>query len=197
MSSVPISSLTVICMSKIVGVVCSPRLGGNTEILIKEALEGAKGKGADVGLITLSGREIRPCDHCGACYERGDCHIRDDMEEIYGQLLEADGIVLGSPVYFWTVSAQAKLFMDRTYALRYPNLRLRDKIGGAIAVAGRRGQLEALTLINNFFLGQGMIPTGLGVDGRGSKEGEVREDARAMDDAKELGERIAERIMTK
>ncbi len=193
MSSVPISTPMVICV-KVLGVVCSPRLGGNTEILVGEALGGAKAKGADVELATLSGKQIRPCDHCGACYETGECHIKDDMEEIYEQLLGADGVILGSPVYFWSVSAQAKSVIDRTYALRYPSLRLRDKIGGAIAVAGRRGQLEALTVINNFFLGQGMIPAGLGVDGRGSEKEEIREDTRAMEQAKSLGARIVELV---
>ena len=193
MSSVPISTPMVICV-KVLGVVCSPRLGGNTEILVGEALGGAKAKGADVELATLSGKQIRPCDHCGACYETGECHIKDDMEEIYKQILGADGVILGSPVYFWSVSAQAKSVIDRTYALRYPSLRLRDKIGGAIAVAGRRGQLEALTVINNFFLGQGMIPAGLGVDGRGSEREEIREDNRAMEQAKSLGARIVELV---
>jgi multimeric flavodoxin WrbA len=193
MSSVQISTPMVICV-KILGVVCSPRLGGNTEILVGEALKGAKAKGADAKLATLSGKQITPCDHCGACYETGECHIRDDMQEIYKQLLDADGVILGSPVYFWSVSAQAKLVIDRTYALRYPAPRLGDKIGGAIAVAGRRGQLEALTVINNFFLGQGMIPAGLGVDGRGSEKEEIREDTRAMEQAKRLGERIVELV---
>jgi len=193
MSSVPISTPMVIYV-KVLGVVCSPRLGGNTEILVGEALGGAKAKGADVELATLSGKQIRPCDHCGACYETGECHIKDDMEEIYKQLLGADGVILGSPVYFWSVSAQAKSVIDRTYALRYPSLRLRDKIGGAIAVAGRRGQLEALTVINNFFLGQGMIPAGLGVDGRRSEREEIREDNRAMEQAKSLGARIVELV---
>ena len=182
---------------KVLDVVCSPRLGGNTEILVKAALEGASREGADVELLSVSGKEIKPCDHCGACYQRGVCHIKDDMEKIYEQLLEADGIILGSPVYFWSVSAQAKLVMDRTYALRYPTLRLRDKIGGAIAVAGRRGQLEALTLMNNFFLGQGIVPANLGVDGRGSKKGEVKKDSRAMEEAKKLGKRIVELIKMK
>lgn len=179
---------------KILGIVCSPRVGGNTEILVKEALESAKENGVDVELLTLSNKEIKPCDHCRTCYETGECCIEDDMNEIYLKLLEADGIILGSPVYFWSVSAQAKLFIDRTYALRYPTHRLKGKVGGAIAVAGRRGQIEALTLINNFFLGQDAIPAGLGVDGRGSKEGDVREDDRAMARAKKLGEKMMKLI---
>ena len=180
---------------RILGVVCSPRIGGNTEVLVKEALEGAKGKGGNVNLLRLSGKQIKPCDHCGACYETGECHIKDDMDKIYQQLLEADGIILGSPVYFWSVCAQAKLVMDRTYALRYPTKRLRDKVGGAIA--GRRGQVTTLTVMNNFFLGQGMIPAGLGVDGRGSKKGDVKDDSRAMKEAKNLGERMVELLQTR
>jgi multimeric flavodoxin WrbA len=172
-------------------------MGGNTEVLVKEALEGAKGKGGNVNLLRLSGKQIRPCDHCGACYETGECHIKDDMDAIYPQLLEADGIILGSPVYFWSVCAQAKLVMDRTYALRYPTRRLSEKVGGAIAVAGRRGQMATLTVMNNFFLGQGMIPAGLGVDGRGSTKGDVRDDSRAMTGARNLGERIVALLTTR
>ena len=65
---------------------------------------------------------------------------------------------------------------------------------GAIAVAGRREQLETLTVTNNFFLGQGMIPVGLDVDGRGSEKGEVKEDERALTEAVELGRRMVELI---
>lgn len=186
----------MVIFMKILGVVCSPRIGGNTEILVEEVLEAAKGKGVDIKLITLSNKHIRPCDHCGTCYGKGECHIEDDMREIYEDILEADGIVLGSPVYFWSVSAQAKLFIDRTYALRYPSKRLEDKVGGAVAVAGRRGQVEALTLINNFFLGQGMIPVSIGVDGRGSKKGDVKEDIRAIEEAKKLGEKMVTILTT-
>lgn len=178
---------------KILGIVCSPRAGGNTEILVREALEYAKEEG-EVELLTLSGKEIMPCIHCELCYDNGECYIKDDMVEIYQSLLEAEGIIVGSPVYFWSISAQAKLIIDRTYALRYPTQRLKGKVGGAIAVAGRRGQLEALTIINNFFLGQGMISAGLGVDGRGSKKGEIRDDFRAINNTKKMVKRMIEII---
>lgn len=124
----------------------------------------------------------------------GECHIEDDMQALYPRILEANGIILGTPVYFWSVSAQTKLVIDRTYALRRPTRRLAGKVGGGIAVATRRGQLEALTVINNFFLGQGMIPAGLGVDGRGTEKGDVNEDQRALSEATELGRRMVELI---
>jgi multimeric flavodoxin WrbA len=181
---------------KIVGVVCSPRLGGNTEILVKEALNSASEVGCDTQLIPLSGKQIQPCEHCGACYASGNCSLEDDMQDIYPQLLSADGIILGSPVYFWSVTGQAKLLMDRTYALRYPTYRLEGKVGGAIAVAGKRGQVQTLALINTFFLGQRMIPMHLGVDGRASKKSEILKDIPAMTAAGQLGKDMVSLITT-
>ena len=179
---------------KILGIICSPRAGGNTEILVRKALESAEKEGAEVEAWSIVGKEVKPCDHCGSCIKTGQCHIRDDMQDLYPKMIEAEGIILGSPVYFWSVTAQAKLVIDRTYALRRPTSRLEGKIGGAIAVAGRRGEVEALTVINNFFLGQGMTPVGLGVDGKGSEKGDVKKDERALNGAAELGRRMVELI---
>lgn len=179
---------------KVLGIVCSPRSGGNTEILVHKALKSVEREGAEVEMWSFVGKEVKPCDHCKSCFETGECHIEDDMQGLYPKMIEADGIIFGSPVYFWSVSAQAKLVMDRTFALRHPTNRLRGKLGGAIAVAGRRGQVEALTVINNFFLGQGIIPVGLGVDGRGSKKREVEEDERSLTGATELGRRMVKLI---
>ena len=90
--------------------------------------------------------------------------------------------------------SKLKLVMYRSYALRRPTNRLQGKIGGAIAVAGRRGQVEALTVINNYFLGQGITPIGIGVDGRGSEEGDVEDDERAVKGVTELGIRLIQLI---
>jgi len=179
---------------KILGIVCSPRSGGNTEILVRKALESAEKEGAETETWSVAGKDVKPCDHCLTCIKTGQCHIKDDMQALYPKMIEADGIILGSPVYFWSVTAQAKIVIDRTYALRRPTNRLEGKVGGAIAVAGRRGQVEALTVINNFFLGQGMIPAGLGVDGRGSEKGDIKQDERALTGATELGRRMVELI---
>lgn len=179
---------------KILGIVCSPRKGGNTEILVRKALETAEKKGAEVEIWLFSGKEVKPCDHCDGCSETGICHIEDDMQGLYPKMLEADGIILGSPVYFWSVNAQAKLIMDRTYALRRPTNRLQGKVGGAVVVAERRGAMSALSLIIDFFVGQDMIPAGLGADGRGHKKGEVREDERGVSRAIEVGNRMADII---
>ena len=75
---------------KVLGIVCSPRKGGNTEILIQEALAGAKETGADVELLNISEMNISPCDGCMTCHQSGECKIKDDMQKIYEQLLAAD-----------------------------------------------------------------------------------------------------------
>ena len=179
---------------KVLGIVCSSRKGGNTEILVREALAGAKETGADIELLKISEMKIAPCDGCTTCHQSGECRIKDDMQKIYKKLLAADGIILGSPVYFWTVSGQAKTLIDRTYALRYPHHKLKNKVGGAIAAAGRRGSVNTLSIINNFFLGQDMLVTGLGISGYGTKKGEVKQDERAMQGAKSLGKQVVQLI---
>ena len=179
---------------KVVGTVCSPRKGGNTEILVQEALAGAKESGAETELLRISEMKIAPCDGCMTCHKTGECRIKDDMQKVYKKILAADGIILGSPVYFWSVSGQAKTLMDRTYALRYPNHKLKSKVGGAIVATGRRGSVNALLIINNFFLGHDMLVAGLGISGYGTDKGEVRQDKRAMQGARSLGKQIIQLV---
>lgn len=179
---------------KVLGISCSPRKGGNTEILVCEALAGAKEEGASVELLRIHEMKIAPCDGCTTCHQSGECRIKDDMQKVYQKLLAADGIILGSPVYFWSVSAQAKLFMDRTYALRFPHHKLTNKVGGAIVVAGRRGTMSAISVINNFFLGHDMLATGLGIAGYGTKKGEVKQDEHAIRCARSLGKQVTQLI---
>ena len=179
---------------KVIGITCSPRKGGNTEILVREALAGAKESGAEVDLLRIYEMKIAPCDGCTTCHPTGECRIKDDMQKVYKKILAADGIILGSPVYFWSVSGQAKTLMDRTYALRYPHHKLRNKVGGAIVATGRRGSVNALSVINNFFLGHDMLATGLGISGYGTKKGEVKQDKRAMQGARSLGKQVVQLI---
>ena len=75
---------------KVLGIVCSPRKGGNTEIIVNEALASAKALGAEVELVTVIGKNIAPCDGCEACTTTGKCRIEDDMQDIYNKLLQSD-----------------------------------------------------------------------------------------------------------
>ncbi len=172
---------------KILGVVCSPRKMGNTEILTHEALAGARERGSQTELITVHGKNLQPCDGCLSCRKTEKCHIQDDMHLFHEKMFEADGIILGSPVYFWTVTAQAKMIMDRSLCLRYPFLKLANKVGGSITVSGRHGCFNVYTLFTLFFAGNHMIPTDLVVDGFAEDKGAVRNDTYAMKGAYELG----------
>jgi multimeric flavodoxin WrbA len=163
---------------------------------LQEALAAARENGAETELLRISEMQIAPCDGCMTCHQSGECKIKDDMQKIYKKLLAADGIIVGSPVYFWSVSSQTKTLMDRTYALRYPEHRLKNKVGGAIVATGRRGSVTALSIINNFFLGHDMIISGLGISGYGTDKGEVKKDKRAIEGAKSLGKQIAQLIKT-
>ena len=103
---------------KVLGIVCSPRKNGNTEIMMKAALTGARSRGAETELWTTAGKDLRPCDACKSCVEKGGkCHIDDDMQELYPKVLASYGIIFGSPSYFDSVSAQAKIVIDRLYCL--------------------------------------------------------------------------------
>jgi multimeric flavodoxin WrbA len=102
---------------KVLGLYGSPRRGGNTELLLEEALKGAEKEGAEVERIYLSDFTITPCKECHGCDNTGNCVILDDMEKIYPKLLEADVLILASPIFFYGVTAWAKALIDRSQAL--------------------------------------------------------------------------------
>jgi len=102
---------------KVVGFTASPREDSNSEILVKEALKGANDAGAETKIFNLAKMDITPCKACQHCKSNeGQCITDDDMQIIYKEIKEADAFILGSPVYMWQMSAQAKLFTDRLYA---------------------------------------------------------------------------------
>ena len=129
---------------KILGICCSPRKAGNTELLIEKALEGARAAGAETELYRMAGRDIRPCDGCSSCRKTGVCHIQDDMQEVYEKMAAADGIIFGTPVYFYSMDAQAKTLIDRTFSMNRPESSLENKVGGVITVAGSLGLIDAI-----------------------------------------------------
>lgn len=183
---------------KVIGIVCSPRQGGNTEILVAEALTGAKEAGSDVELVTLAGKSISPCDACRSCTKSGECHIKDDMQEIYRKLQEADGIIIGSPVYFANVSAQAKIIIDRTYALLWSR-KLVGKVGGIITATRRMGGGNVLSAFYTFFAIQRMHIAGgtVGYEGEAvplGEKGSVRGDERGMREARAVGRNVVQLI---
>ena len=177
---------------KVLGIVCSPRLHGNTEILMQEALKSAEEAGAEVEMFTVAGKTVYPCDACDSCRKTGKCKIEDDMEPLYDKMLEADGIIFGSPVYFWSITAQAKIIIDRTHAFVLKRS-LRNKVGATLIVTNRAGGTSAFTVFSNFFNLQRMTFAG-GAIGFGSDKGGVRQDDRGMAEAKSVG-RVVVRLI--
>jgi multimeric flavodoxin WrbA len=103
-------------MMKVAAFQGSPRVQGNTELLLNEALRPAYEAGHEVRLFKLNTMNINPCQNCGGCEETGCCVIKDDMEEIYATIREADRTILASPIFFSGISAQAKAMVDRCQA---------------------------------------------------------------------------------
>lgn len=101
---------------KVIGLIGSPRKGSNIEILIGEALKGSIEAGAKTKSFNLCEMNISPCKACMECRNVGKCANLDDMQIIYEEIKKADAFILGSPVYMWQMSAQAKIFTDRLYA---------------------------------------------------------------------------------
>jgi len=98
---------------KLLGINGSPRRGGNTEILLNNALFGAKTKGAEIESIALNNLKFAPCQECDIMPENGICLIKDGMATVYEKVLSADAVIIASPVFFGSVSAQTKMMIDR------------------------------------------------------------------------------------
>lgn len=174
----------------VIGICCSPRSGGNTEILMNESLKGAQEGGATTELLTIARMKINPCDGCGVCMKKGECHIQDDMQHLYPKLLEADGIIFGAPVYSHSMCAQAKIIVDRAYAMRRPYLKLANKVGGIITVASSHGVTSVIQDFNMFFISNHMVPADW-VFGYARGKGTISKNRHAMMGAYELGRLVA------
>jgi multimeric flavodoxin WrbA len=104
-------------MANLLAIYGSPRRKGNTALLLKRAVEGAREAGADVEEIVLRDLKMSPCLEIYGCKETGRCAIKDDFQGVYDKLLACDGLMLASPVFFYTVSAHTKILMDRCQSL--------------------------------------------------------------------------------
>jgi multimeric flavodoxin WrbA len=104
-------------MTEILAIYGSPRRKGNTALLLKKAVEGAREANADVEEIVLRDLKISPCLEIYGCKETGRCVIQDDFQPLYDRLLSCQGLLLASPIFFYTVSALTKSMMDRCQSL--------------------------------------------------------------------------------
>jgi multimeric flavodoxin WrbA len=174
---------------KILMLSCSPRKDGNTVALLNEAINGAKEEGADTEFYSVVKKNIQPCQGCGSCRENGKCRLDDDMQGLYEKMLEANGIVFGTPTYFYGMTAQAKTVIDRTLSLNKPERSLANKVGGVVAVAGSFGMADAVKDLYFFMVTRQIIPANYVAAYAGPK-GAVKQLERCMKAANLLGHQM-------
>ncbi|HJX68642.1 MAG TPA: flavodoxin family protein [Dehalococcoidia bacterium] len=178
----------------------SPRKKGNSSTLAARIARGAKSAGAEVETVFLHGLKISPCRGCDTCQKQDSkgCAIKDDMQDIYPKLIKADAWVIASPVYWFTMSAQTKIFMDRCYALTAYSEN--PFLGKRIAIAMSYGDVDpvksgcvnALRTFQDAFRYAGSKIVGM-VYGSAMKAGEIADNKALMQEAEELGKRLVSR----
>ena len=187
---------------RILGIMGSPRIKGNTDLLLDEALKGARSHGAYVEKIIVDELEIAPCHENYGCIEDGNCVIRDDMDSIYPKLLEADVVIVASPIFFYGLTSQVKALIDRCQALWARKYVLKQnppdigRKGAFIAVGATKGKKlfdGSILTVKYFFeainveYGEELLISGV------DKQGEIIDHPTALTEAFKLGGRIAQR----
>ena len=178
----------------------SPRKKGNSSALAARISRGAKSAGAEVETVFLHGLKISPCRGCDTCQKNDSkgCAIKDNMQEIYPKLIGADAWVIASPVYWFNMSAQTKIFMDRCYAL--PAYAENPFLGKRIAIAMSYGDVDpvksgcvnALRTFQDAYRYTGSKIVGM-VYGSATKAGEIQNNEALMREAEDLGKRLVSR----
>ncbi|WP_298668083.1 flavodoxin family protein [uncultured Methanofollis sp.] len=182
-------------MTKVVAFNGSPREKGNTSILIRHMLEELEKEGIETEEVHLGGRVARGCTACMKCFEKKDGHcVYDDdcINDCIDKMVEADGIILGSPVYFTDVTAEMKALIDRAGLVAMANGDFyRRKVGVAITAVRRSGGIHTLDSMINFLLFSGMIVPGFPVLGIGKEKGDVDKDEEGIRRARDAGKTMA------
>ncbi|MDD5167368.1 MAG: flavodoxin family protein [Syntrophales bacterium] len=178
---------------KVVALNASARKDGNTAILIETVLEELKAEGIETEMIQLGGKTIKGCRACYKCFEKKNkhCVVSSDMlNEIIDKMLEADGIILGSPTYFSDVTANMRAFIERCgFVARANDYMFKRKVGTSLVAVRRAGAIPAFSGMNLFLHYMQMIMPGssywnLGI---GRDIGDVRKDADGLQPMRDLG----------
>ena len=171
----------------------SPRKDGNTCILIQHVFQEIQKQGIDTEVVQLAEKELHGCIACHLCIKNKDrrCGVKNDAANEYiEKIMAADGVVLGSPVYFNDVTPEMKALIDRTgYVSRANGRMFRNKVGAALAAVRRSGAVHTIDTMDHFFLSQEMIIVGRGI-GFGREKGEVEKDEEGITLVKSLGQRM-------
>ena len=182
---------------KVLAINGSARKDGNTAILINTVFEELHKAGIETEMVQLSGKIMEPCKACWACGGRKNCVYNKDMfQEIFEKMTQADGIILGSPVYTANISANMQAFLERASVVtdmnRNENL-FQHKVGAAVTAARRGGVLTTLDAMYHFFMLQNMFVVGSSywAFGYGQMPGDVQKDEEGLDTMRNLGQNMA------
>lgn len=180
---------------KVLAINSSARKDGNTAILLGRVLKELRKEGIETEMIQLAGQIIEPCKACWACGGQGNCvHRKDQFREIFDKMKEADGILLGSPVYSANISANMQALLERAAVVgdMNPGL-LTHKVGAAVTAVRRGGALNAVDAMNHFFLNHEMIVVGSTYWNMayGQLPGDVEKDAEGLANMANLGKNMA------
>ena len=182
---------------KILVILGSPRRRGNSAILAEQITKGAKSAKAKVEIIYLQGMKIAPCRACDTCRKvrSKGCAIKDDMQSLYSKVIEADALVIASPVYWFNMSAQTKIFLDRLHGLpAYKDDALKGKrIAIAMSYGGEdpfdSGCVNALRSFQDSFAYKESNIVGM-VYGNAEEAGEIGSNEKLMQEAFDLGKKL-------
>jgi len=189
----------LIAKMNIIAILGSPRRGGNSELLLDEAIAGVRSSGARVEKIVLSELKFVPCQNCGGCDKTGICIVKDDMQPIYKKLKSADGIILASPIFFGSISAQAKAMIDRCqsvwvakYVLKKRTKKARKGIFLSVSGSGERKFFLAAKKVAKYFFATNDIEyTGDLFAPKADKKGDIKKYPGALKRSYKLGEGLA------
>lgn len=175
----------------------SPRSNGNTELMINRVFAVLNDEGIETELVKIGGKPLKGCTACMKCYENADMRCildGDDLNEYVCKMINADGIILGSPTYFADVTSEMKALIDRAGMIGKANGDIfQHKVGAAVITARRGGAIHTFDTINHFFLISQMIIPGASYWnlGLGRGPGEVESDDEGMNTMDVLGINMA------
>ena len=171
----------------------SPHENGNTFLALSAALDEISKEGIEVEMINIGSRDIFGCKACGGCAD-GECAFGDDwFREMTRKVIEADGVILGGPVYYASINGTMKSFLDRLFYQRGMKAKMRHKFGACVAICRRAGSVGTFDHLNHYLLISEMIAIGstywnIGIAGHGYP---MNEDAEGMNTMRQMGKNLA------
>lgn len=181
---------------KVLAIVGSPRVDGNTSFLVDQALAEIAKSGIETEKLIVSQFQINPCLAHDDCGQRPSCHQSDDMKGIIDKVWNADGVILGSPTYFHNVSGQMKVFIDRNRFYHRQQRKLKAKSAGVVVVANSTGTEVAADVLKRFLASTSNIPPAkvLLAVGLTKPPTTARANPELIEQAKALGRKMAEEL---